>query len=504
MLKKILDNKKELIGIILIFLFTCYLFFVLGISKLKFGIIDDHEIYYISNELNTKSVFELLNEFMIADGRFRILYWINRILTIKLLGTNYYLYFAQFMLFALLSLEMLYAIFRKLKVNIFFAIILSIFPFWGPQIDSFMRLGTGELFSSFLLIASVFFFVIKDSKFNKILAGIFLSFAVISKETFMISAPFVLFLFIMLPKNSGITYLKQIRNNILLYILPIFIFLLSLYLNFSSIYTGNTAYKVYISFNQLLSNLKNILLSQNSYFIYETIFFVIIVAFGLFYCKNKKNFNNIVLCYITGLAFALTQFIFIVLITSDNYYQSRYLIPFVFSTVLFMFLYLYICRNKYLPYLLLVPLFIYNICYFTPTNIENIVDGNIAFNSTLEETLLYLDENSKILFIGDPIFRMEYFESFKRYYEFYGYKNIYVIPIASKKQIDITPFEQNLCDHINNFWKNRIISDLSINPELILFFNSEYIDKFDLVKYINFDRRYYDVIFYKRMDLNEV
>ena len=99
---------------------------------------------------------------------------------------------------------------------------------------------------------------------------------------------------------------------------------------------------------------------------------------------------------------------------------------------------------------------------------------------------------------------MEYFESFKRYYEFYGYKNIYVIPIASKKQIDITPFEQNLCDHINNFWKNRIISDLSINPELILFFNSEYIDKFDLVKYINFDGRYYDVIFYKRMDLNEV
>lgn len=237
MLKKILDNKKELIGIILIFLFTCYLFFVLGISKLKFGIIDDHEIYYISNELNTKSVFELLNEFMIADGRFRILYWINRILTIKLLGTNYYLYFAQFMLFALLSLEMLYAIRRKLKVNIFFAIILSIFPFWGSQIDSFMRLGTGELFSSFLLIASVFFFVIGDSKFNKILACIFLSLAVISKETFMISAPFVLFLFIMLPKNPGITYLKQIRNNILLYILPIFIFLLSLYLNFSSIYT---------------------------------------------------------------------------------------------------------------------------------------------------------------------------------------------------------------------------------------------------------------------------
>lgn len=497
-MKEFLKNRENIFAIFLFLLLSVYLFFVLGIVKMGFGIIDDHQIYSITQQLENQSFTEILKGFLVADNRFRIFYWINRIFTIKLFGTNYFLYYFEHMLFALFSVMMLYFVLKKFKINSTEAILLSLFPFCGSQISCFWELGTNELYCSFLLIASVFFCVVNDSKIFKVLGGIFFSLSVLAKETFIIAAPFVILFFLVSGKKQDENYFLHIKRNLVFNIFPILAFLISFGLNCYAEKT-NITYEICTDVGHLWTNIKYIFNSTNNYLLYETIIFIIISLFSIFQNRDDKNFPEFLKYWLAGTAFVLSELCFLVLITSNNVYRPRYIFPLVFGTLFLFCLFLRSnTKKQVINWILVLIVAGYNIIAFDFNFMKYSIINNIEINNHLISTRKNMDKNAKILLIGDAFEKMEDFEAFKTYYNYYGYSNLYAKLLINIPKEEQTVFQSDIINLSKKRWKGRLFEDFMIKPDLIIIFSSKDTDKYDLTEYKSLCRKYLNPKIYVR------
>ena len=63
---------------------------------------------------------------------------------------------------------------------------------------------------------------------------------------------------------------------------------------------------------------------------------------------------------------------------------------------------------------------------------------------------------------------MEYFESVTRYYNYYGYKNIYVFPYIESDYGSLNSFQKNLYDYLISRFNNMWLKDMDNKAKVII------------------------------------
>ena len=492
-------NFFDIFFIVLIVLFFIYLFFNLNIINSGYHIIDDHEILYFPSIINKDTFFDILSNFIKTDGRFRPVYWIHRISLFYFFKANFFLYYFEFFILGILSSLCLFFTFKSISKSRLCSLILLCFLFFGHSLSIFTRLGYGELLSLTLLSCSLFFMTLKNDKYkflNQSLSLFFLILCMLSKEQFLIAVPFILLFKILYDsKSKNVSFISALKNNFIYILISSILFLIVL--GFAYAFMGkdfSSHYVISLKISYLLDSLYYVLnIDYIKQYVYEYILFVFISISGLFFIKSDKKTEYITYIFIIFI-FVLSQLIFINL-TPNNGFQFRYLFPAVLSPVIMLAVFLKEFREKnyILYYFLLISIIVcafFNLKYYSFSYVKQENDNNIVFNNYLEKTKSILNKEDNILLIGSAVNTMEFFESLARYYNHYGYKNVYIFANANKSYDLLSDFEKNLYNYLSLRFENMRLKDMKKDAKLIISFeytdeNKKYNEKSSMIDFQN-------------------
>ncbi|TAL67206.1 MAG: hypothetical protein EPN88_07620, partial [Bacteroidetes bacterium] len=226
-----MDYRKDRLVIVSIIL-SVFLFLIFsGTITSGFHFVDDHEVIKIKADLKSSTFLSVTKSWVLQDfksnGRFRPLYYINRVLETKLLGSDFTHWSLSNGVLCCLAFISFYAGARNLKFSIGESIVFLIVTFIGPQSSIWWRLGPSESLGMVLLGLSFYFMSKSREKrnylLNSLLFIIFLILSSLTKESFLIIIPAMVFFKIWNEKNCIWASLKEsIRKNFLL-ILPLLV-----------------------------------------------------------------------------------------------------------------------------------------------------------------------------------------------------------------------------------------------------------------------------------------
>lgn len=133
---------------------------------------------------------------------------------------------------------------------------------------------------------------------------------------------------------------------------------------------------------------------------------------------------------------------------SNNSLQYRYLIPAILGPVISIACVLkyFYSKNKTAYILIIVTVLIStveNYKIYPLSYIKYNAENNITFNNYLNLSKEKIKKSDNILLIGSTVETMEFFESLTRYYNYYGYNNIYIFPCIKNEVSDLNNFEKN-------------------------------------------------------------
>jgi hypothetical protein len=190
------------------FVFVCILFMLHPMLHADFGMIDDHEIMRIlgrENAVKQSEFFPLIGEYAIEhNGRFRPGYYVLWILEAFFVGSNAGLWYANRLVFALVSALSLYVAIRMLLQPLPAGIVTLLF-FSGAQNEIWIRLGTAECYGVPLLLGGVAWIAVQLQRHKWRPAQLFPGFALLllagfMKESFIPVFPAaVVFIYLVLP-----------------------------------------------------------------------------------------------------------------------------------------------------------------------------------------------------------------------------------------------------------------------------------------------------------------
>jgi hypothetical protein len=220
--------KKHIDLFILICFISVVFYFATGVAYNEFHFIDDHELYRIKYDLDSFGVFETLKKWLVKDFaiRFRPFYYVQRILSIKILGVNFsYLYFYSFIQLFFTQLFLgLYL--KKSNVNIFYIIVFYLITIVGLQSEIYWKLGPAETVGFLFFSLSLYLTSVKDkTKLNHTLLAVSTIFASLSKESFTISIPCVILSYLYF---EIVVYKKSFRKIIIFPALCSLLFIINL------------------------------------------------------------------------------------------------------------------------------------------------------------------------------------------------------------------------------------------------------------------------------------
>lgn len=500
---------KDILCILIILVFYIFLFFKLNIINSGYHIQDDHEILYNASIINKNNFFNILLNYIETDGRFRPIYWLHRTFLFYIFKSNFFFYYLEFFVLGVLSSIFLYFTFRKLSKSYLFSVFILCFLFFGSFMQIFMGLGYGELLSLALLSASLFFMILKNEKykiFNQLASLFFLVLCMYSKEQFLIAVPFLL-LFKVIYDTENNNFINSFKNNILYILTSLILFFIGIIFSYNLM--GNdfsSHYIISLKADYLIKSFLNILNidSVKTYFC-ECISFLIIIVTGLFFTKNSKIKKYFIYILIM-LVFLLSQIIFLSL-TPNNDFQLRYMFPALLGPAIILAISAgyFKVHNKLFFYIILIFLIFssfFNLKYFSFSDINNLVKKNIIFNNYLNEFRKEIDTDNNILLIGSSFSSMEFFESMARYFNYYGYKNIYIFPYIDNDYESLNDFEKKLYYYLTEIrFKNKQLNNMNENAKLIIICDywGNYNENYKKKSQIDF-AKYYKKINKERLD----
>ena len=436
---------------------------------------DDHEIFYYSTIINKDNIFNILFNFLETDGRFRPLYWIHRVFSFYVFKSNFFLYYFEFFILGILTSTFLFFVLKKISKCYLSSIILLCFLFFGNLFTIFLGLGYGELLSLFLCSCCLFFMTLESKKYkllNEILSFAFLVLCMCSKEQFLISVPFIL-LFKIIYDSKDDNIVNSIKNNLIYIFTSFVIWLICILFAYNLMGNDSSApYIIDLRISYWFDLIKNLIKTDYlKLYIIEYISIIFIACLSFIINKDKSIKKYLIYTLIVTL-FILENFIFINL-TPNNGFQFRYLCPAVLGPVFLIaaFIGYFKLKNKLIYFLILIVTIIFsllNLKYYSFSNINLMTGINIEFNKYLDKAKLNLTKEDNILLVASAINEMEFFESLTRYFNYYGYKNIYVYPYMEKNYDSLNDFEKNLWDFLEERFKNYSITDMKKNAKIII------------------------------------
>ena len=289
---------------------------------------------------------------------------------------------------------------------------------------------------------------------------------------FLIAVPFVL-LFKIIYDSKENSFKNALKSNIFYVSISSILLILGIILNFY--FVGNLSsapYLINLDFNYIIKSTSNIInLLYVKIYLFELLLFLLVILLGFVLTRGKEIKKYSIYIFITFL-FLMSQLIFLGL-TPNNSIQFRYLFPaFLAPVLLLSSLFEYFkSENKRIFYMLIgfvICSTYFNLKFFSFNELKENTNRNIIFNGYLSESRRQLNKDDNILLIGHAVNSMEYFESVTRYYNYYGYKNIYVFPYIESDYGSLNSFQKNLYDYLISRFNNMWLKDMDNKAKVII------------------------------------
>jgi hypothetical protein len=469
--------KKNIVLFIVVFSICIVFYFSTGIASNEFHFIDDHELYRIKYDLDNLGIIETLKKWISKDIaiRFRPFYYIQRVLSIKILGVNFsYLYFYSFVQFFFTQLFLgLYL--KKSNLNIFYIILFYIITFIGLQSEIYWKLGGPAEAIGFLFFSlSLYLTSVKDkTKLNYTLLVVSTVFASLSKESFTISIPCIILSYLYF---EIVVYKKSIRKIIIFPVLSSLLFIINL-LIILKIGTNNIGYAgVDGSIIDTFIKSKDVIIEKKMYFI-----LVLLPLVSLSFEKlieNRHNLNKIALNNpkLKFLIFNLIFLIFIFVLNAYIYTKSgmnfRYFIPSILG-----FSFVIVSLLNYSKHISFKILYVFILFFMLSPTYDSMVNEINRYNqegrdvhSIVSAITNNSHTNTRILIVCDPVQDYETAFSLLKYINL-NLKNDHVeyYPIELPNN-----FEQKFANKLNaefpGLMENRIMKNHIEKYDLVVFF----------------------------------
>jgi hypothetical protein len=210
-------------GILVVAAFLVFWAGLSGISGALFSgfhIADDHEIVGIHNDfVNHVSVGSVLKREIKSDFeiRFRPLYYLDRILSIRVLGDNFFVWSLYRVLLAGLTSFLLFCAARRLGFGVLEALLFPLLSMTGIQTNVWFWRGPAEA-GGMLMFAAAFYCICKRERtrggFNDALCAVFCVAMSLYKENFALAIPGLCLLKVGLDRYvDGISWRKSVGRN---------------------------------------------------------------------------------------------------------------------------------------------------------------------------------------------------------------------------------------------------------------------------------------------------
>lgn len=350
MLKNIDFNSKlskNDILIILTIILGVFLFLGLtGNLDNAYHFTDDHEIIRISHDLQAKSVFPVIYDWIKTDLdiRYRPIFYVNRVLEVRLFGEKFILWSIWNAILASASFVFFYFGMRRLDFSKIESILFVLLAFLGPQMAIWWRLGTNETIGVFFLGLAFYFIPCCNKRYrlNTFIFSIFLIFAMLSKESFLIISPVLILYKLLDDKKKTNDSMKELLNRNLLLIIPLIVFLMSIWLIVFEIGTNEIGYA---GLSKEIGQMAKGIIRIINYFLVDWEILIILCLFLVYYeLKVGKELWGFAQKMLIPAIFAILIILPNLIIYAESGMGERYLLP---STIGLSYFLVSILRNIY-------------------------------------------------------------------------------------------------------------------------------------------------------------
>ncbi len=479
-------DKIIIISIILI------VFLFLSISRTLnsgYHFVDDHEVITIKDDLKSSALINVTKSWLSEDfkinKRFRPVYIINRVFETRVFGADLLLWSIYNGVLCCIALISFYFGMRRLKYSPAESIALLIITFIGSQSNVWWRLGPGEsLGMVFLGFSFCGISVSKDKKDHFLNNSIFLLFLVLAsltKESFMLIIPGMIFLKVWHEKIIVWPSLKKAIHKNLILLVPLIVFFVELFIVKSYVGTISSRFDT-----NLINNIANILIALLKFvltFLNLIIACIILAVIGFYLKKRIIKINYY------SLIFFILLLIPNVMLYARLGLKDRYLLPASFGLGLFAIAFVKnIAENPYWLKRIAVTLIIIS---FIPNVVSAFTDAR-KFSIEGYSTKILLNsisanyrDSTKVLVVVDPIASYEKSVSLKKYLYHEDKIDLFGYPVT--KDENNTNYNINgSVDGWKSYFEKKQYSDMTSKPGLLIFLDKGLIDSFfkqsDLLK----------------------
>ncbi len=430
-------------------LITTFLFLTQTIFS-GFHLSDDQVLIRFNNLLQSKNFFNIARQEIYEDLflRFRPLAIFYYLAVAKFLYPNF-LFIALFVAGqGILSCYFFYRFCRVSQFKMLPSFLFPFFIFFGNQGVIFWRNCVNETLAMLLLSISFYFMALslrenKNRHFYTILFSIFLLLASLTKESFIILIPALIFYKVWQQSLvQGISFKRSIAKNSILIIGLIIIMLLEIVIIFYYKSISNR-FLNYVSIDKQTFSFSHLLISTTRLWITKgylltiipTICYVLITATALY---KKQLFRFYLMLFVNFILVTIPQ----IILYSKSLIFERYLLPGTLGSAL-LIIYLddhfntHFRYNKILGFFLpacMLLLSLQTVLMFKGARIY--ANDGLQVNAMLSH-VKKTQPNEKILIVTQPTDKSEQSQSIKLYLESEiggSHKNVYIEPV-----IDNTP-----------------------------------------------------------------
>lgn len=474
-----METGKDRIVIITIIVSVFLFLFATKTLTSGFHFVDDHEVINIKSDLKVSPLSEVTKKWVMEDlrsnARFRPLYYIHRVFQTRVFGSDFLLWSLYNGILCCIALISFYTGMRNLRFGIVESIIFLIITFIGPQSSVWWRLGPGEGLGMVFLGLSFYFMAKSSDQRNYLVYNLlfifFLILASLTKESFLIIIPGMIFFKIWNDKIYNNSTLKEsvFKNKLLL--IPLSIMFLELYFikyYVSIIYSGLDA--------KFTDNIPGFL-STGLHFVKDylkllVVGFVLLTISWLISKRVRK--------------FDIFPFVFFLLILTPNIIlyaksglEERYLLPASFGLGFFVTTLISGINEKpdwfkKLGYgIVILSLWSYMI-----TSLNDALKFSREGLAT-KELLTAISGNNKdgapVIVIVDPIESYEISVSLKTYLSYENQIDLYGYGIV---KVENSSDDQGYVDGWKSYFNGRLYDVLTSSPGLLIFLDNNIINEF--------------------------
>lgn len=452
--------------------FSIVFFVKTGTITSGFHFRDDQLYLEINNYLIYNGFWDALVHLIKGDmiQRFRPLFWLHRILEVKIFGVNFLCYsLYTFSLFVGTQLLFYFGLKRK-GFSLFQIVLFLGVSFLGEPSVIWWELGPNETLSTFLLALSFYFMTSENKLLNRIVFSIVLAMSALSKESFAVIVPaFILLKYYFDCQINKKHFWRWITENkwvifLLLVFTTTIVYILFFIQNSGSEFVGEE------------SGLKALIIGVFSIFTSSLKSYVILVfsifIFIYFAYRNEKKWMSFLMRLILPLLFVFLIICPNLILHFKTGIWNRYFVP---TSIGIAFLVLFVLEEikGELKWLYKFLLFVVS-CFVLNLFVETYL---MARNFTKEgwrnkEVLALATKHKSMLIVANPLLEYEWTVSLSLYLDTYTDVNYLFYPVEySNQKSNYGSLE--LRQELESNWKTRFKNKLynkEMNPTPLVLF----------------------------------